>query len=323
MDQLAQLHHHLEHPGIEKTYYTIKDWIKVPNLKEVLKKVQKACNECQRYKKQPTTSKGKPLGVLATTEPFEHICTDIVGPYNTYLNKRREESKKLFVISITDRWIRWTKLKVIRKISSRTVVQALREWIEEHGVPKAILHDQGRQYVSTITQTFLQQHEINSIKTTPFNPTGNGISERLNKEITFVLAVNQELTQREAARRAMLRLNYTYHKGLRCTPYELVYNSHPIDKDQQITPHHEVMNKIKQRNAKSLHLENSILRPDQLVKLSPGNPVYHKVPNPQGKLSVQWRGPFLIHDCDLTKGILTYRQGNKLVQTNLHQVRAP
>lgn len=54
------------------------------------------------------------------------------------------------------------------------------------GAPKFFISDQGRQYIAAAFKNNLLKHNIKHICTTPYNPTGNSVSERKNSVILQV-----------------------------------------------------------------------------------------------------------------------------------------
>lgn len=65
-------------------------------------------------------------------------------------------------------------------LKSQSVLKRIKNWCNQFGYPSKILTDQGRQYIAQDIQDFFIENNIKHIKTTPFNPECNGISERLN-----------------------------------------------------------------------------------------------------------------------------------------------
>ncbi len=73
-------HEMLCHPGEKRTEETIRQHLTWPGLKtDVIKHIKK-CPNCQRNKKQKKKYGHLPPK-LAESQPWEHLCVDMIGPY--------------------------------------------------------------------------------------------------------------------------------------------------------------------------------------------------------------------------------------------------
>ncbi|KAG0436573.1 Gag-Pro-Pol polyprotein, partial [Dictyocoela muelleri] len=96
--------------------------------------------------------------------------------------------RKVFILTITDICTRFTKVKVITKITSKPILKAFKKiWFDNYGVPKKILTDHGKQYVSRDFKDSVSRMGIVVKHSTILNPTGNSISERVNKTINEIM----------------------------------------------------------------------------------------------------------------------------------------
>ncbi|KAG0430132.1 Transposon Tf2-6 polyprotein [Dictyocoela muelleri] len=104
--------------------------------------------------------------------------------------KNSRNANKLFIITFTDRCSRFTRIKFISEISSKCMQKAFKEeWLNHFQPPKTLLSDNGKCYTSQSSKEFFKSYNIKQIFTSPFNPTGNSISERLNQSISDVLRI--------------------------------------------------------------------------------------------------------------------------------------
>lgn len=102
-------------------------------------------------------------GWMKTTLPFKNISTDIYGPFSLDEYICPERKKTGYIFTITDIFSRFTKLYFLYNINSEAVINTIEKWIEVHGVPKVITADNGRQYISKQTQSYLKEKGINHI----------------------------------------------------------------------------------------------------------------------------------------------------------------
>ncbi|KAG0436929.1 Gag-Pro-Pol polyprotein [Dictyocoela muelleri] len=92
--------------------------------------------------------------------------------------------KKLFIITFTDRCNRFTKVKLSSKITSKDIERGFKEeWIITFKLPKSIISDNAKYYTSDSTKKYFQYLKIKQLHSSPFNPTGKSLSERINKSI--------------------------------------------------------------------------------------------------------------------------------------------
>ncbi|KAG0436558.1 Gag-Pro-Pol polyprotein, partial [Dictyocoela muelleri] len=112
---------------------------------------------------------------------------------------------------------------------------------------KKCLTDNGKQFVSSKFDKLLSEYQIEHVTSAPYNPTGNSIVERANKEMGLVLrlAKNLDLTQLE--KNIWIRFNCTYNKTIGKCPYE-IFNQESIFKNNKrkcITDLQNVSERIK------------------------------------------------------------------------------
>ncbi|KAG0436868.1 Transposon Tf2-8 polyprotein [Dictyocoela muelleri] len=191
----TQFVHHLHiingHPGILPTILTLEQNIKInKNKKRIIKNLIKYCHLCQTCKNNHRIY-GKINGKVITTEPLKHISTDIYGLIDAYNYKHNKNTNKFFIITFTDRCTRFTRIRFLSKISSKKYTKGTkRRMVEKFFLkPSTILSDNGRCYNSKSSKLFLKSLNIKQILTSPFNPTCNLISERLNQSISDLLKI--------------------------------------------------------------------------------------------------------------------------------------
>ncbi|KAH9385456.1 uncharacterized protein NEMAJ01_0352 [Nematocida major] len=309
----------LGHPGVRKFCETLKPVVSIPKLKETIMQHRLKCKLCQRYTQARTYLANKiPLGHLSTTEPMKHISSDIVGPYDVknFLHKNATKSK-FYILTITDRCTRWTEAFRVNTITVTQLIKHMITWIHAHGKPDTVLHDQGRQYVSKQFTQFLEQQGITQINTSPYNPTGNAISERINQEITFVLAHNQNTSIKNAIQIVNRRLQNTYHRSINATPFELVHGYHPLDESKEPINLTEKLQYIKDRVQRKNEEQNSY----QNHTLKVGDLVTVKEQQ-TNKLDPKWSKKHTITEINPAGHTVTLKTPKgKTIQRNLHQIR--
>ncbi|VDP99951.1 unnamed protein product [Trichobilharzia regenti] len=95
-----------------------------------------------------------------------------------------------YLLIMTEYATRWLDEVAIPDQRAKTVTGALvRHIVANHGVPKAILTDQGPCFESEEFKVLLQELGIKKIRTTPYHPQTNGLTERNNHTLKEWLAI--------------------------------------------------------------------------------------------------------------------------------------
>ena len=127
---------------------------------------------CHRY--------GAVSGFIESPQPLHTLCSDITGPFDA---THFLEHGKFFIIAITDVFTRYTLFSPVIRIRSQEVICAIEKWFKKFGKPAEIFTDNGTQYSSTEFRKFCMDNNIKHKQSSVFNPTGNAVSERVNKRI--------------------------------------------------------------------------------------------------------------------------------------------
>ncbi|KAG0420247.1 Retrovirus-related Pol polyprotein from transposon 17.6 [Dictyocoela roeselum] len=244
---IQQAHILLIHPGKNKMASTLRKYIKIKNLKKIIVNVIKKCHHCQT-EKNFTYNSTRTKYVTPPYKRNEIIAIDLKGPIKTTHYDTKMIKKEFYILVITDMFSRYTEIKFIKNIYSSFVCSALEEmWLEKHYIPEKCLSDNGRQFKSKNFQDLMNKHNINHISTSPYNPTGNSVVERMNREITIALRLSRGLSLRETTHNIWKRLNLCNNSTLGHSPYE-IFHKKPISnnyKGKMIINDEEITKKIK------------------------------------------------------------------------------
>ncbi|KAG0442046.1 Retrovirus-related Pol polyprotein from transposon TNT 1-94 [Dictyocoela muelleri] len=125
------------------------------------------------------------------------ISSDIFGPIKTEHFQTSFKAEYFYILTFTDICSRIARLFILSDIKSTSLIKSIKKWIEKNPKPETFLSDFGRQYVSNKFEQFLIDNNIKHVKTTPYNPTSNGISERVNASIANILRINKGKSLKE------------------------------------------------------------------------------------------------------------------------------
>ncbi|KAF9760958.1 hypothetical protein NGRA_2934 [Nosema granulosis] len=94
---------------------------------------------------------------------MEVLSSDIFGPFETleYDMSSQGAKEKRFFLTITDVYSRYTWVKILNKITTKEIIEAIEKKIKRYGCQKLLICDNGRQYSA--------ESLIGSRKTKDFN----------------------------------------------------------------------------------------------------------------------------------------------------------
>ncbi len=140
------------------------------------------CEECQRHNSRVSTPHYGLLQSIVVTRPNERVGADLVGPLPT-----TAAGNKYLLVAV-DHFTKWAVAVALTGIEASMVADALvQHWFHPRGPPQVLQSDRGGQFVSELMAEVLRKYGIEKRTTTSFHPSGNGMVERVNGEITEIL----------------------------------------------------------------------------------------------------------------------------------------
>ncbi|KAK8918768.1 hypothetical protein KSP39_PZI021391 [Platanthera zijinensis] len=144
-------------------------------------KFTKECHKCQLFtplQLQPAQR----LRSITAPWPFAIWGMDLVGPFPQASGQRR------FLLVMIDYFSKWLEVKALAKVTSQVVRNFVwGEIICRHGLPQAIVTDNGPQFASTEFTSFCEQLGIDLRFASVHHPRSNGQVEAANKIIVNLL----------------------------------------------------------------------------------------------------------------------------------------
>ncbi|XP_026050763.1 uncharacterized protein LOC113037671 [Carassius auratus] len=168
------------HLGKNKTTARIKKCFFWPGLKVDVAQFCKSCPVCQKVSlRRPSKAPLQPLPIIDT--PFERLGMDVVGPVE------RSRSGNRFMLVITDYSTRYPEVFPLKSVKAKPVATSLVQLFSRVGFPAEILTDQGTNFMSTLLKQVYQLLGIKSLRTTPYHPQTDGLTERFNQTLKQML----------------------------------------------------------------------------------------------------------------------------------------
>ncbi|XP_059045822.1 uncharacterized protein LOC131841533 [Achroia grisella] len=168
-NSLMDLHNSLCHPGITRMVH----WVRTKNLPfsvEEIKRINTLCPVCAEIKPRFIKSSGT---LIKATTPFERISMDFKGPLPS-----RTQNK--YILTVVDEYSRFPFAFPCPDLTAETVKRKLTQLFAIFGVPTFVHSDRGTSFVSSELKEFLCSLGVATSYSSPYNPQGNGQTERYN-----------------------------------------------------------------------------------------------------------------------------------------------
>ncbi|CAI5660547.1 uncharacterized protein LOC106097744 [Oreochromis niloticus] len=136
----------LRHPGPERVFAEIRRTHWILRGREAVRRFQRTCLECRRWKGRPTVPKmaDLPVARLRLYKPaFYSTGVDCFGPFEVKIGRRVEKRWGIIFKCLT---IRAVHLDVLTSIDTDAFLMALRRFVARRGTPAELYSDQGTNF---------------------------------------------------------------------------------------------------------------------------------------------------------------------------------
>ena len=304
------------HLGIRKTLGKIRQRFYWPGLQTDVRAYVNGCQKCMQ-KKDPTKTKTAPMQTVRSGYPMERLAVDILGEFPV------TERGKKYILVLGDYFTKWTECFPMINMESETVAKIIiNEVISRFGIPNTIHSDQGRQFESNLFHELCKLLQIQKTRTTPYHPQSDGMVERFNKTLAYMLSTLVSDNQRdwdELIPYVMMAYRSSEHETTgvspnllmlgreTSTPLDIVYEMPPsiksIPTNQWVWELRERLESahtmVRQFTGESIRRQKRYH--DQKVsfeKFEAGDHVYVyfpvRKPGSSSKLTSYWRGPYQV-----------------------------
>ncbi|KAL4118953.1 hypothetical protein QTP88_011831 [Uroleucon formosanum] len=324
------------HVGIHRTIKKIKTQFNWRGLKEDVIEYIKNCESCQKGKVANKKVKQPMLITSTSSEPFEKIFLDIVGPLVTTL------SGNTYILTLQDDLTKYSMGIALPNHQANTIAEAfVTNFVCTHGIPQTILTDQGTDFLSKIFTEVCKLLQINKINTSPFHPQTNGSLERSHRTLTEYLRhyVDKKLNNwDEYLPYAFFVYNSTEHTSTGYQPYSLLYGRRleiPIKLSHEPEPRYNYDNyyfdlKQKMQESHKIAKENLIKRKvkskqiydnnENAIEIHVKDQILLRDKTQKNKLNPLWIGPYEVTDVLDRENIVILR-GRRHVTVHKNNVK--
>ena len=88
---------------------------------------------------------------------------------------------------MVDSYSKWIEIKVANSWNTGNIIETLKLWFSQFGIPKELVSDNGVQFTSTKFKSFIEKTGINHIRTAIYHQSSNGQVERYVQTIKQAL----------------------------------------------------------------------------------------------------------------------------------------
>ena len=168
-------HENLRHPGVVKMAESILLNFTWDGLRKDCQDFVAHCEQCQRFKNKKKHYGHLPVADMRTTEPWDTVAVDLVGPWTIQAKNCVVKLQCLTIIDLATRWIEI--VRVHDKSAENIALLFDRVWLCRYPRPQKVIHDQGTEFKSEFSE-LLDSLGIEEVTTTIKNPRANAILER-------------------------------------------------------------------------------------------------------------------------------------------------
>ena len=142
-----------------------------PSLFEEVKRFVKKCDICNRVK-----SLGKKKAFVGVRpwpkKPLELVSID-------YLTELPPSSKNnIHLLVVNDQFSKYIQVYAIKDRTAETASKCLVDYFLRFGIPKKLYSDRDPSYESELFQHLMNYFGVKKLRTTGYNPQGNGLTEK-------------------------------------------------------------------------------------------------------------------------------------------------
>lgn len=209
------------HFGVNKTLERLKLKFWWPNMKEDVIHAISSCVNCQlamRDEMKPTATQHIEKGGV-----WQDVALDFMGPY-------RVGDRTYSVLVLIDQFSKYVETKVVTNQSAEVIKEFLMDVFMRMGLPNTILTDNATSFKARAIKEIYETFGIREKHAAPYNPTANGIVERVIgtlKERLRRLITNTNAPFPTLVKQATAAYNSTPHSSTGRTPYFMMFHREP------------------------------------------------------------------------------------------------
>ncbi|KAH9403312.1 hypothetical protein TYRP_015195 [Tyrophagus putrescentiae] len=195
---IANTHHQLFHPGVERTCSSIRERFFIINQRRMVKHFVNNCQICRRKRHTVSTIRHGPVPAFrydVSSPPFTNTGIDLFGPVKVPM----EGDAKVYGVIYVCATSRLVYIDAIPDMTAESVFKSVTQFVARNGLPRMFYSDNGKQLIKVKNdlQKYLeemslkrpdQEYRFQWQHLTAHSPWKGGFYERLNRSIKEALA---------------------------------------------------------------------------------------------------------------------------------------
>jgi transposase InsO family protein len=185
-----------------------------------------ACPRCSTVKTVKTNIP-KQAGLLQpiiTSQPFEIVAMDIMGPLQTSPDGFK------YLLNIIDLYTSWPEAIPLRTLTAVETTKAFQEFITRHSCPQKVLSDRGTSFTSELFNRVCKRFGIGHLLSSAYHHQTIGKVERFHKFMENSLSAIVKADQSNWPKlvdACLFVYRTTYNRSLNEIPFFLLYGRDP------------------------------------------------------------------------------------------------
>jgi transposase InsO family protein len=259
---IQEIHENYGHPGVKKTTLLFKEYFTCNQSSAIIKKLIKKCPTCQKCKDHTRAIIGETRPVVPTAKG-ELVSMDYFGPLPT------STAGVKYLLVMVDNFTKFVKLYSLKRATTISTLNRVKQYIDAYGKPKAILTDNGTQFTTNKWIKGLNELNIQPRFTAIRNPCTN-LAERVNRQLgnLFRVFVKEKHTKwAQYLKIIETCLNETVHETTQTTPYAAQFGEPPkrewrqyidmeVIKEEPVIKQQDIFLRIKNKREREAHKFN-------------------------------------------------------------------
>lgn len=222
LDIIAEYHNSAcaGHKGKHSTYEKLLKSYYWRSMRADVAEYIKRCQYCKLNKAYRRKRKSNMILMDIPEEPFDKIAIDIIGPFATTARNNT------IILTVMDSLTRYAIAVPLPDATAKNVARALAdEVICRFGAPKAILSDNGKNFLSNLMVNFREIFGIKKYNTSTYHPQSNGALERSHNSLKEYLRIYTEENKEwdSLIPTALFSFNNSVSSATKFCPQELIY----------------------------------------------------------------------------------------------------
>ncbi|KJZ68122.1 hypothetical protein HIM_12487 [Hirsutella minnesotensis 3608] len=213
------------HPGRDMLKSLLSRRFYWPGLDADVRQFVRNCDVCGRS----NVWREKRRGLLKPLPIPDRIWSELSIDFVTDLPPTKSSGSTNLMV-VTDRLSKSVILTPLKDITAETTARALlRDVVQHHGVPRAIVSDRGTQFTSRLWQRLCELLRVKQRLSTAWHPETDGATERANQEVERYLRIFATYAQDdwdELLPAAMMAINNHNSASTGLSPFFITHGYH-------------------------------------------------------------------------------------------------